>query len=92
MVAGLAVAAIMAGLGADPMRGAAFGAAVALVGHAGDLFESWVKRGVGRKNSGSLIPGHGGVLDRVDSILFAAPACAAFVFLFGTQVIFGVQS
>lgn len=85
------VAAVSAALGDDPLRGAAFGAVTALVGHAGDLFESWVKRGVGRKNSGHLIPGHGGVLDRIDSILFAAPACAAVVFLFGVQSILGAH-
>ena len=61
---------------ANPWVGAALGTVAALVGHAGDLFESWVKRSVGRKNSGSLIPGHGGVLDRVDSMLFVAPVAA----------------
>ena len=90
MMAGIAVAAIALALGASVARGAGFGIVVALVGGAGDLFESWIKRQVGRKNSGHLIPGHGGVLDRIDSILFAAPACAAFVFLFGAQSIFGV--
>jgi phosphatidate cytidylyltransferase len=59
---------------------AALGVSCALVGHAGDLFESWTKRRVGRKNSGSLIPGHGGVLDRIDSILFVGPV-AALAFL-----------
>jgi phosphatidate cytidylyltransferase len=62
------------------LYGAVLGAGCALVGHAGDLFESWMKRRVGRKNSGSLIPGHGGVLDRIDSILFVGPV-AALVFL-----------
>ena len=62
------------------LYGAVLGGCAALVGHAGDLFESWMKRRVGRKNSGNLIPGHGGVLDRIDSILFVGPV-AAFVLL-----------
>jgi phosphatidate cytidylyltransferase len=54
------------------------GPVVGLAAQAGDLAESLLKRAAGRKESGFLIPGHGGMLDRVDSFLFAAPILAGY--------------
>jgi len=60
---------------------AAAGAAVGIFGQAGDLFESLIKRAAGVKDSGSILPGHGGILDRADGILAAGPVLFLFASL-----------
>lgn len=61
---------------------ALFGVVVGVVGVVGDLFESRLKRGAGVKDSGNVLPGHGGLLDRSDSMLFGSTA-ALFLLFFG---------
>ena len=86
LAGGLVVATLAAGLGAWLIGLAAWqplviGPVIGLAAQAGDLAESLLKRAADRKESGFLIPGHGGVLDRVDSFLFAAPVLATYAML-----------
>ena len=86
LAGGLVTATLAAGIGAwlvglAPWHPLLIGPLIGLAAQAGDIAESLLKRAAGRKESGFLIPGHGGMLDRIDSFLFAAPALAGYALL-----------
>lgn len=73
-----------AGLGMGLYKAGALSIVLGVVGIIGDLSESLLKRSAGVKDSGSIVPGHGGVLDRVDSLLFAIPVLYFYLTKFET--------
>jgi phosphatidate cytidylyltransferase len=88
-IAGLVGAALVGALlalptGLSPLLLGGYGLLIGLATIVGDLAESLIKRQTGVKDSGVLIPGHGGLLDRMDSLLFCAPVAVLYLHAFAT--------
>jgi len=79
MAAALIVSLAVASWLHTPIRLAALGSSLALLAQGGDLFESWLKRRAGVKDSGKLLPGHGGALDRLDGVVPVASVVAGLL-------------
>ena len=84
LIAPTVVAMLLASfLGVPVLMFAGYGLAIAIATEVGDLIESMIKRQTGVKDSGVLIPGHGGLLDRMDSLLLCAPVAVLYLRAFG---------
>ncbi|MDX1923505.1 MAG: phosphatidate cytidylyltransferase [Alphaproteobacteria bacterium] len=97
-IGGLCCAALMAYLcsmlfsAQKPLVVVGVGLGLSLAAHCGDLFESWVKRHAGVKDSGVIIPGHGGLLDRVDGLIMAALLLSVALWMNGFDLSWWTQS
>jgi phosphatidate cytidylyltransferase len=90
MIAALALGLVLTKWAALPIALALFSPILAVFAQAGDFFESWLKRRAGVKDSGTLLPGHGGLLDRLDGAVSSLPI-AALIVLYGTTGEHGLQ-